>query len=68
MGVDLSEDGPGFLVVGAARSGRSTTLLTMAESLLRSGRTVCLVTPRRSPVAALADHPGVTACLDTTHV
>jgi DNA segregation ATPase FtsK/SpoIIIE, S-DNA-T family len=66
IGVDLSADGPGFLVVGAPRSGRSTALITMTESLLRSGRSVCLVAPRRSPLSSLADHPGVTACLDAT--
>ncbi|MDX6202712.1 MAG: segregation ATPase FtsK/SpoIIIE, family, partial [Frankiales bacterium] len=64
VGVDLAEDGPGFLVVGAPRSGRSTALLTMAESLLRGGRQVCLVAPGRSPLLALAGHPGVTGCLD----
>ncbi|MDX6254923.1 MAG: segregation ATPase FtsK/SpoIIIE, family [Frankiales bacterium] len=64
VGVDLAEDGPGFLVVGAPRSGRSTALLTMAESLLRSGRQVCLAAPARSPLLALASHPGVTGCLD----
>jgi S-DNA-T family DNA segregation ATPase FtsK/SpoIIIE len=66
VGVDLAEDGPGFLVVGAPRSGRSTALLTMTESLLRGGRSVCLVTPARSPLQALAAHSGVTGCLDTT--
>jgi S-DNA-T family DNA segregation ATPase FtsK/SpoIIIE len=64
VGVDLAEDGPGFLVVGAPRSGRSTALLTMAESLLRSGRQVCLAAPARSPLLALASHPGVTGRLD----
>ena len=64
VGVDLAEDGPGFLVAGAPRSGRSTALVTMAESLLRGGRTVCLVAPGRSPLRSLAAHPGVIACLD----
>ncbi|BEP16132.1 FtsK/SpoIIIE domain-containing protein [Acidothermaceae bacterium B102] len=66
VGVDLSADGPGFLVVGGPRSGRSTALLTMTSSLLRAGRPVCLVAPRRSPLSALASHPGVTGCLDAT--
>ena len=64
IGVDLAEDGPGFLVAGAPRSGRSTALLTMAESLLRAGHPVCLVAPARSPLHALATHAGVTGVLD----
>ena len=64
VGVDLAEDGPGFLVVGAARSGRSTALLTMARSLLRSGRPVCIVSTARSPLHTLVSHAGVTGCLD----
>jgi DNA segregation ATPase FtsK/SpoIIIE, S-DNA-T family len=66
VGVDLAEDGPGFLVVGGPRSGRSTALLTMAQSLLRSGRPVCVVASRRSPLSALAGQPGVTGCLDAS--
>ncbi len=66
VGVDLAEDGPGFLVAGAPRSGRSTALLTMAESLLRSGHRVCLVAPARSPLHALSAHDGVTGCLDAS--
>ena len=64
VGIDLAEDGPGFLVAGAPRSGRSTALLTMAASLLRAGQAVCLVAPARSPLHTLSDHAGVTGCLD----
>jgi S-DNA-T family DNA segregation ATPase FtsK/SpoIIIE len=64
LGVDLAEIGPGFLVAGPPRSGRSTALLTMADFLLRSGRRVCLVAPGGSPLRRLASHQGVSACLD----
>ena len=58
-GVDLALDGPGFLVAGPARSGRSTALLTMATSLAGRGVEVAVVAPRRSPLHALAGLPGV---------
>jgi S-DNA-T family DNA segregation ATPase FtsK/SpoIIIE len=69
VGVDLLADGPGFVVAGPPRSGRSTCLLTMVESLLdhRIGTglvPVVLVTPRRSPLSALARRPGVLGVLD----
>ncbi len=46
--VDLAEVGPGFLVSGPARSGRSTALACMIQSL-PAGRAV-VVCPRRSPL------------------
>ena len=69
VGVDLLADGPGFVVAGPARSGRSTCLLTMVESLLdpKIGAglvPVVLITPRRSPLSALAGRPGVLGVLD----
>ncbi len=57
--IDLATDGPGFVVAGPARSGRSTALLTMAKSLLAGDSQLLVVTPRRSPLAALASHPQV---------
>jgi S-DNA-T family DNA segregation ATPase FtsK/SpoIIIE len=71
VGVDLLADGPGFVVAGPARSGRSTCLLTMVESLLdpRIGTglvPVVLITPRRSPLSALAGRPGVLGVLDAS--
>jgi S-DNA-T family DNA segregation ATPase FtsK/SpoIIIE len=59
IGVDLSEDGPGFLIAGPPRSGRSTTLRTMALSLAADGARVALVLPRRSPLRALTGRPGI---------
>jgi S-DNA-T family DNA segregation ATPase FtsK/SpoIIIE len=69
VGADLLADGPGFVVAGPPRSGRSTALLTMVESLLDPAVgaglvPVVLVTPRRSPLAALAGRPGVLTVLD----
>lgn len=64
LGVDLLAHGPGAVVAGPARSGRSSALLTAARSLLAAGTPVALVTPRRSPLGTLADAPGVLAVLD----
>ena len=59
LGVDLASDGPAFVVAGPAGSGRSTTLLTLGQSLLGRGCSLIVVTPRRSPVTALLGEPGV---------
>lgn len=59
FGLEAEEHGPGLLVVGPRRSGRSTALLTMATSALDRGWKVGLVTPRRSPLRDLAGRPGV---------
>lgn len=59
--VNLSACGPGFTIAGPAGSGRSTALLVLAQSLLERGGSVCLLTPRRSPLRELADLPGVLA-------
>ncbi|MFF5211453.1 FtsK/SpoIIIE domain-containing protein [Streptosporangium sp. NPDC000396] len=64
LGVDLLAHGPGAVVAGPPRSGRSSALLTAAHSLLARGTPVVLLTPRRSPLRALADTPGVLAVLD----
>ncbi|WP_406318637.1 FtsK/SpoIIIE domain-containing protein [Streptosporangium sp. NBC_01639] len=64
LGVDLLAHGPGAIVAGPPRSGRSSALLTAAHSLLAQGTPVVLVTPRRSPLRAMADAPGVLAVLD----
>jgi len=63
LGVDLDEDGPGFVVGGPARSGRSTALLTVADSLLAGGCELVVVTPRQSPLRGLAGRPGVLGVL-----
>nr|WP_325050286.1 FtsK/SpoIIIE domain-containing protein [Actinomadura craniellae] len=71
VGVDLLAEGPGYVVAGPPRSGRSTTLLTMVASLLDPAVggglvPVVLVTPRRSPLSALAGRPGVLGPLDAS--
>lgn len=58
--------GPTFLVVGPARSGRSTTLLTMALGALDAGWEVVALTPRPSSLRNLSGHPGVRAVVDGT--
>ncbi|MFJ2516927.1 FtsK/SpoIIIE domain-containing protein [Streptomyces griseoviridis] len=64
VGVDLEENGPGFVIAGPPKSGRSSTLLTATESLLRSGVPVVLVTPRRSPLRELEGRPGILGVLN----
>ena len=64
LGVDLLAQGPGAVVAGPARSGRSSTLVTAARSLLERDTPVLVVTPRRSPLRDLAGTPGVLAVLD----
>jgi S-DNA-T family DNA segregation ATPase FtsK/SpoIIIE len=68
VGIDLLNEGPGFVVAGPPRSGRSTTLCTIVRSLLDPGVAgglvpVVLITPRRSPLRTLADDPGVLGLL-----
>jgi DNA segregation ATPase FtsK/SpoIIIE, S-DNA-T family len=59
VGPDLADGVPVFIAAGPAKSGRSTILLTMARSLLAAGSQLVLVTPRPSPLRALAAQPGV---------
>ncbi|TDD64300.1 cell division protein FtsK [Actinomadura darangshiensis] len=68
VGVDLLGEGPGFTVAGPPSSGRSTTLRTIACSLLDPAAggglvPVVLVTPRRSPLRLLSGRPGVLGLL-----
>lgn len=63
IGIDLEESGPGFVIAGPPRSGRSTALLVAARSLLRNQVPLVLVTPRRSPLRSLENEPGVLGVL-----
>lgn len=63
VGADLAADVPTFLVAGPGRSGRSTLLAVMAESLLRHGTELVVGAPLRSPLRDLAGRPGVRAVL-----
>ena len=53
-GPDLKRDAPTFVVAGPARSGRSTVLKTMAESLLMRGVSIVVLAPMASPLRGLA--------------
>jgi len=61
LGPDLAVGVPCFTVAGPAKSGRSTILLSLARSFLAGGTSLILVTPRPSPLRALAAAPGVAA-------
>jgi len=60
-GVDLARVGPGFVIGGPARSGRSTALLAAAASFLHAGTEVVVLAPRPSPLRELVGAPGVVA-------
>jgi S-DNA-T family DNA segregation ATPase FtsK/SpoIIIE len=62
--VDLAASGPGFVISGPPRSGRSNALVVMARSLARQGCIVVAVTARPSPLSDLAGTEGVAAVLD----
>jgi S-DNA-T family DNA segregation ATPase FtsK/SpoIIIE len=64
--VDLVDVGPGFVIAGPPRAGRSTALATVVRTLTgrESGqRPVILVTPRQSPLRELAGWAGIAASL-----
>ncbi len=62
--VDFTRIGPGFLVAGPPRSGRSNALVVMARTLASQGCSVVAITARPSPLTELRDEPGVAAILD----
>jgi S-DNA-T family DNA segregation ATPase FtsK/SpoIIIE len=66
VGIDLRDAGPGFVIAGPSKSGRSTTLITATCSLLARGVRVVMVAPRRSPLRELAGRPGVLGLLAGT--
>ncbi|GAA2210596.1 hypothetical protein GCM10009850_060550 [Nonomuraea monospora] len=53
LGFDLQAQGPGAVIAGPSRSGRSSALLTAAHSLIAQGTPVVAVAPRRSPLREL---------------
>ncbi len=63
VGADLLRDQPTFLVAGPSRSGRSTVLSVMAESLLRNGTELVIAAPAMSPLRALDGRHGVRAVI-----
>jgi S-DNA-T family DNA segregation ATPase FtsK/SpoIIIE len=66
VGIDLQDAGPGFVIAGPPKSGRSTTLVAAAKSLLRTGTPLVLITPRRSPLRELEGAAGVLGLLQGT--
>jgi S-DNA-T family DNA segregation ATPase FtsK/SpoIIIE len=62
--VDLCATGPGFVVVGPPRSGRSNTLMAMAHSIVGGGGRVLALTTRPSPLPGLAGTPGMLGVVD----
>ncbi len=62
--VDFGRHGPGFVVAGPPRSGRTNTLMAMVRSLTRGGCAVIAVTARPSALTGLRGTPGVVAVVD----
>ncbi|SDT54766.1 FtsK/SpoIIIE domain-containing protein [Actinoplanes derwentensis] len=62
LGPDLAET-PSFVIAGPPRTGRSTALLSAAESLLAAGSGLVVLAPRKSPLRQLAGRPGVAAVI-----
>ena len=66
-GLDLAR-APQAVVAGPPRSGRSTVLLSVVESLLRGGAEVVVAAPRPSPLRDLAGRAGVRAVLTDVEI
>jgi S-DNA-T family DNA segregation ATPase FtsK/SpoIIIE len=67
LGPDLS-DVPTFVIAGPPRTGRSTALLTIAQSLLAAGTGLVILAPRRSQLRDLEGRPGVAAVITDAEV
>ncbi|MFJ7237421.1 FtsK/SpoIIIE domain-containing protein [Streptomyces olivaceus] len=59
FGPDLADGVPSFVIAGPAKSGRSTVLLNVAQSLLAQGTRLVVAAPRQSPVRQLDGREGV---------
>lgn len=68
FGMDLAGDAPAFLVAGPSKSGRSTMLAVMTESLLRGGTQVVVMAPRPSILRDFEGRDGVRAVFTGTEV
>ncbi|MHB8190872.1 MAG: FtsK/SpoIIIE domain-containing protein [Ferrimicrobium sp.] len=62
--VDFKRSGPGVLVVGGPRSGRSNTLMSFGHSLLGNGYSVLWLYNRPSPLSSLGQIKGVIGSVD----
>ena len=58
--LDLTDVLPGLVVAGPPGSGRSSTLVTIAQGLAHTGLPVVAVAPRTSPLRTL---PGLAGCV-----
>ena len=65
VGFDLSTDGPGFLVTGSARSGRTNALAVAANSAATTGWPLVLIVPYKSE-ALVGAVPATTLILTAT--
>ncbi len=54
LGVDTLLSGPGLLVAGPPRTGRSTALVAIALDQVAAGREVQIIAPRQSPLRDVA--------------
>ena len=63
VGFDLAGGQPTFLVAGPSRSGRSTALAVITESLVRGGAEVVVGAPMNSPLRRFAGRPGIRAVI-----
>jgi S-DNA-T family DNA segregation ATPase FtsK/SpoIIIE len=59
FGPDLAAGVPSFVIAGPAKSGRSTVLMNVAQSLLAQGTRLVVAAPRQSPVRQLDGAEGV---------
>lgn len=59
FGPDLADGVPSFVIAGPAKSGRSTVLMNVAQSLLAQGTRLVVAAPRQSPVRQLDGMEGV---------
>ncbi|PPS87891.1 FtsK/SpoIIIE domain-containing protein [Streptomyces sp. MH60] len=59
FGPDLADGVPSFVIAGPAKSGRSTVLMNVAQSLLAQGTRLVVAAPRQSPVRQLEGAEGV---------
>jgi S-DNA-T family DNA segregation ATPase FtsK/SpoIIIE len=59
VGADFAGSAPSFMVAGPPGTGRSTVLASLAVSLLAGGTSLVVLTPRESPLRALARHEHV---------
>jgi len=61
VGLDLHADGPGYIIMGPRRSGRSNALVAIAKSLAKGGTEIIGVVSLASPLEGIIDEGGVMA-------